>query len=126
MGHGCERCGPRGCRCAFGALLPAQRPGLIIIDEEHETSYKQGSSPRYHAREVAAEMARRYRCPLVLGSATPSAEALDRCCHGTYNGATWTRVEMPERPGHAVLPTVRIADLRREFRTAAAPCSQNP
>ena len=51
----------------------------------------------------------------MLGSATPSAEALDRCRRGTYNGATWTRVEMPERPGHAVLPTVRIADLRREF-----------
>lgn len=95
--------------CPLGDL------GLIIIDEEHETSYKQGSSPRYHAREVAAEMARRYRCPLVLGSATPSAEALDRCRRGMYNGATWTRVEMPERPGHAVLPTVRIADLRREF-----------
>ena len=52
---------------------------------------------------------------LVLGSATPSAEALDRCRRGTYNGATWTRVELPERPGLAVLPTVRIADLRREF-----------
>ena len=102
-----------GARSAL--FCPLSDLGLIIIDEEHETSYKQGSSPRYHAREVAAEMARRYRCPLVLGSATPSAEALDRCCHGTYNGATWTRVEMPERPGHAVLPTVRIADLRREF-----------
>ena len=102
-----------GARSAL--FCPLSNLGLIIIDEEHETSYKQGSSPRYHAREVAAEMARRYRCPLVLGSATPSAEALDRCCRGAYNGATWTRVEMPERPGHAVLPTVRIADLRREF-----------
>ncbi len=102
-----------GARSAL--FCPLSDLGLIIIDEEHETSYKQGSSPRYHAREVAAEMARRYRCPLVLGSATPSAEALDRCRRGTYNGATWTRVEMPERPGLAVLPTVRIADLRREF-----------
>lgn len=102
-----------GARSAL--FCPLSDLGLIIIDEEHETSYKQGSSPRYHAREVAAEMARRYRCPLVLGSATPSAEALDRCRRGTYNSATWTRVEMPERPGHAVLPTVRIADLRREF-----------
>ena len=102
-----------GARSAL--FCPLSDLGLIIIDEEHETSYKQGSSPRYHAREVAAEMARRYRCPLVLGSATPSAEALDRCRRGTYNGVTWTRVEMPERPGHAVLPTVRIADLRREF-----------
>ena len=102
-----------GARSAL--FCPLSDLGLIIIDEEHETSYKQGSSPRYHAREVAAEMARRYRCPLVLGSATPSAEALDRCRRGTYNGATWTRVEMPERPGRSVLPTVRIADLRREF-----------
>ena len=66
-----------GARSAL--FCPLSDLGLIIIDEEHETSYKQGSSPRYHAREVAAEMARRYRCPLVLGSATPSAEALDRC-----------------------------------------------
>ena len=102
-----------GARSAL--FCPLSDLGLIIIDEEHETSYKQGSSPRYHAREVAAEMARRYRCPLVLGSATPSAEALDRCRRGTFNGVTWTRVEMPERPGHAVLPEVRIADLRREF-----------
>ena len=58
-----------GARSAL--FCPLSDLGLIIIDEEHETSYKQGSSPRYHAREVAAEMARRYRCPLVLGSATP-------------------------------------------------------
>ena len=70
-----------GARSAL--FCPLSDLGLIIIDEEHETSYKQGSSPRYHAREVAAEMARRYRCPLVLGSATPSAEALDRCRRGT-------------------------------------------
>lgn len=88
MGYGYQRCGPRGRRRSLGALCPLSDLGLIIIDEEHETSYKQGSSPRYHAREVAAEMARRYRCPLVLGSATPSAEALDRCRRGTYNGAT--------------------------------------
>lgn len=102
-----------GARSAL--FCPLHNLGLIIIDEEHETSYKQGSSPRYHAREVAAEMARRYRCPLVLGSATPSAESLDRCARGTYLGSRWTRVEMPERPGHAVLPQIKVADLRREF-----------
>lgn len=78
-----------GARSAL--FCPLSDLGLIIIDEEHETSYKQGSSPRYHAREVAAEMARRYRCPLVLGSATPSAESLDRCRRGAYNGATDAR-----------------------------------
>lgn len=88
---------------------------LIVIDEEHEQSYKQGSAPRYHAREVAAHIARRLRIPLVLGSATPSAEALGRCAEGAYLGQRWERVAMPERPGDSVLPEVIVADLRREF-----------
>ena len=90
-------------------------PGIIIIDEEHEQSYKQGSSPRYHARDVAAHMASVYGCPLVLGSATPSSEALARCRAGEYAGQRWLRVCMPERPGAARLPEVTICDLRREF-----------
>ena len=102
-----------GARSAL--FCPFRNLGIIIIDEEHEQSYKQGSSPRYHAREVAAAMAARYGCPLVLGSATPSAEALLRCRLGAYNGATWTRVEMPERPAGARLPRVVVSDLRREF-----------
>jgi len=102
-----------GARSAL--FCPLADLGLIIIDEEHEQSYKQGSTPRYHAREVAAEMARRHRCPLVLGSATPSAEALVRCAEGGVDGQRWRRVSMPERPGGAVLPTIRIVDLRREF-----------
>lgn len=102
-----------GARSAL--FCPLANLGLIIIDEEHEQSYKQGSSPRYHAREVAAEMARRHRCPLVLGSATPSAEALARCAAGDLDGQRWTRVSMPERPGGAVLPAIRVVDLRREF-----------
>lgn len=104
-----------GARSAL--FCPFENLGLIVIDEEHEQSYKQGSSPRYHAREVAAEMARRYGCPLALGSATPSSEALARSAVGTYRGQVWTRVEMPERPGGATLPTIIIADLRREFAT---------
>ena len=102
-----------GARSAL--FCPLKNVGIIIIDEEHEQSYKQGSSPRYHARDVAARMAREFGCPLVLGSATPSSEALFRCRLGSYAGRTWTRVEMPERPGHAVLPDIVIADLRREF-----------
>lgn len=103
-----------GARSAL--FCPFDDLGLIIIDEEHEQSYKQGSSPRYHAREVAAEMARRARCALVLGSATPSAEALARCRQGEVAGQRWERVEMPERPGGSVLPEIIVADLRREFR----------
>ena len=102
-----------GARSAL--FCPFDNLGLIVIDEEHEQSYKQGSSPRYHAREVAAEMARRYGCPLVLGSATPSAEALARSAAGAFRGQAWTRVEMPERPQGATLPHVTVADLRREF-----------
>ncbi len=103
-----------GARSAL--FCPFENLGLIVIDEEHEQSYKQGSSPRYHAREVAARMARLWGCPLVLGSATPSLESLARCGEGSYAGGSWTRVEMPERPGAAVLPRIVVADLTREFR----------
>ncbi len=103
-----------GARSAL--FCPFENLGIIIIDEEHEQSYKQGSSPRYHAREVAAEMARVYGCPLVLGSATPSAESLARTHAGEYAGQRWLRVEMPERPAAARLPEVTAVDLRREFK----------
>lgn len=106
-----------GARSAL--FCPFRDLGLIVIDEEHEQSYKQGSSPRYHAREVAAHMARAAGIPLVLGSATPSAEALARCRAGSYLGQRWRRVEMLERPGSARLPEVVVADLRREFAAGA-------
>lgn len=102
-----------GARSAL--FCPLADLGLIVIDEEHEQSYKQASSPRYHAREVAAAMARMAGCPLVLGSATPSAEALERCRMGVVAGQRWERIEMPERPGNARLPRIVVADLRREF-----------
>ncbi|OUO34578.1 primosomal protein N' [Olsenella sp. An290] len=103
-----------GARSALFA--PLADTGLIIIDEEHEASYKQDKSPRYHAREVAAELARERGAALVLGSATPSLEALERCREGGYRGARWTRVEMPERPGTAVLPRVTVVDMGEQFR----------
>ncbi|MBM6676720.1 primosomal protein N' [Olsenella uli] len=103
-----------GARSALFA--PLADPGLIIIDEEHEGSYKQDKSPRYHAREVAAELARLRGAALVLGSATPSLESLERCRAGEFRGARWTRVEMPERPGAAVLPRVTVVDMAEQFR----------
>lgn len=113
-----------GARSAL--FCPLEHLGLIVIDEEHEQSYKQGSSPRYHAREVAARMARLAGCPLVLGSATPSAEALERCRRGSYEGAAWQRVEMPERPGISVLPRIVVADLRREFAAGSRSMFSRP
>ena len=113
-----------GARSAL--FCPFCNLGIIIIDEEHEQSYKQGTSPRYHAREVAAQMARMQGIPLVLGSATPSAEALFRCRTGEVDGQRWERVEMPERPGGAVLPTIHIADLRRDFTAGSRSMFSRP
>ena len=93
-----------GARSAL--FCPLENPGIIIIDEEHEQSYKQGSSPRYHAREVACEMARR-RMPLVLGSATPSAEA------------------RPRRPAFAAAPLGPRRDARASRRGPAAGASSS-
>ena len=106
-----------GARSALFA--PLSHVGLIIIDEEHEGSYKQDSAPRYHARELAAQLARERGAALVLGSATPSLESLERCRAGAFRGVRWTRVEMPERPGTAQLPKVTVVDMAAGFRAGA-------
>ena len=97
-----------GARSALFA--PFKDLGLIVIDEEHESSYKQSSSPRYHARDVAARMARLTGATLVLGSASPSMEALARCESGE-----WTRVALPERVTGRPLPPVTVVDMTAEF-----------
>ena len=108
-----------GARSALFA--PLANPGIYIIDEEHESSYKQSSSPRYHAREVAARLAQVHGCPLVLGSATPSLASLARCGAGSHSaafaqeGPAWTRVSMPERPGGRPMPEVQVVDMAQEF-----------
>lgn len=99
-----------GARSALFA--PLANVGLVVIDEEHEWSYKQDQAPRYHAREVACELARIRGAAVVLGSATPSLESLGRCELGAWRGVRWERVEMPERPGDAVLPSIRVVDMR--------------
>ena len=85
--------------------------GLIIIDEEHESTYKQESAPRYHARDVAAWMAQRTGAALVLGSATPSIETLCRCKVDDM----WHRVVLPTRANGKPMPEVRIIDMAKEF-----------
>lgn len=78
-----------GARSALFA--PMENVGIVIIDEEHESSYKQDQAPRYVTRDVAEWMVRSHGAVLVLGSATPSLEALHRCAMEP----SWARVEMP-------------------------------
>ena len=97
-----------GARSALFA--PLQNVGLIVIDEEHESSYKQGSSPRYSSRDVANKLAQLTGAVLVLGSASPAIETLYNCQTGT-----WQRVELHERASGRPLPPVQIVDLSNEF-----------
>ncbi len=97
-----------GARSALFAPLKDLR--LIIIDEEHESSYKQGSAPRYHARDVAERLASAHGAVLVLGSASPSMETLHRCDTGA-----WRRVELPDRVNDKPLPPVVVVDMASEF-----------
>ncbi len=92
-------------------FTPFSNLGFIIIDEEHETSYKSETIPRYHAREVAVERARMSGATVVLGSATPSMESYYRAVQGEYK-----LLEMQERVEEKPLPTCEIIDLREELR----------
>lgn len=98
-----------GARSAIFA--PFENIGIIIIDEEHETSYKQEDMPRYHARDVAIERAKINACPVVLGSATPSLESFARAQKKVYQLLTLSS-RMNEQP----LPSVEIVDMREELR----------
>ncbi len=97
-----------GARSALFAPVPDL--GLVIIDEEHEHTYKQGSSPRYQARDVAERLCAGLGIPLVLGSATPCLESRVAADEGRY-----VRVVMPERVAGGVLPDVRVVDMAAEF-----------
>ena len=92
-------------------FTPFENPGLIIIDEEHETSYRSGQAPRYDARDTAIERARLEGAHVLLGSATPSTDSFYRCRKGDYVLFT-----LPDRYGGADLPAVEIADMREELR----------
>jgi primosomal protein N' (replication factor Y) len=99
-----------GARSAVFAPVPDL--GLVILDEEHEGSFKQDSAPRYHAREVALWRAREENVPLVLASATPSLESWHRAEQGQYK-----LVEMPRRVFDRPMPAVGTIDLRNEFHS---------
>jgi primosomal protein N' (replication factor Y) len=93
-----------------GVFAPVRNLGLVIVDEEHDGSYKQDETPRYNGRDVAVVRARDEGAPIVLGSATPSLESRYNAESGKY-----TLLEMPERIEKRPLPNVQIVDMRREF-----------
>lgn len=97
-----------GARSAVFA--PARRLGLIVIDEEHESSFKQESTPRYHARDVAVMRARLEGVPILLGSATPSLESWYNVQRGQY-----TLLTLPRRVENRPLPQVTLVDLRHDM-----------
>ncbi|MCY8936195.1 primosomal protein N' [Peribacillus frigoritolerans] len=99
-----------GARSAVFA--PFESLGLVIIDEEHESSYKQEETPRYHARDVAIERAKSYGCPVILGSATPTLESFARAKKNVYKLLT-----LSQRMNKNALPAVDIVDMREELRT---------
>ena len=98
-----------GARSAIFA--PVKNPGLLIIDEEHENSYKQGSYPHYHARKVAEKMADIHNVPLLLGSATPSLKSYYKAKNDNYK-----YLNLPQRVANAKLPPVNVIDMREELK----------
>ncbi|MEC1590461.1 primosomal protein N' [Bacillus sonorensis] len=99
-----------GARSAIFA--PFENLGMIIIDEEHETSYKQEEMPRYHAKEAAIKRAEYHRCPVVLGSATPTLESFARAKKGVYK-----LLSLKQRVNSQVMPDVSLVDMREELRS---------
>jgi primosomal protein N' (replication factor Y) (superfamily II helicase) len=92
-------------------FAPVANLGLIVVDEEHDSSYKQEEMPRYHARDVAVMRAKLSSATVVLGSATPSLESWQNAQRGRY-----AKIEMHERVMHRPLPVVELVDMRREFQ----------
>ncbi|HKP02499.1 MAG TPA: primosomal protein N' [Chthoniobacterales bacterium] len=98
-----------GARSAVFA--PLENLGLIVVDEEHETSYKQEEAPRYHARDVAVVRAKLENCAVLLGTATPSLESYHNAVQGKYR-----LLKLTQRVDNCQMPLMRIVDLRQERR----------
>ncbi|MBN1594345.1 primosomal protein N' [candidate division FCPU426 bacterium] len=107
-------------KVALGArsavFAPVSRLGLMIVDEEHESSYKQEEAPRYHARDIAAVRAKAEKAVLVLGSATPAVETYHNALNGKY-----TLLSLPARVDGKQLPEVRLVDMSREISPQGGP-----
>ena len=102
--------GPRS-----AVFAPLKNLGLIVVDEEHENTYKQEDAPRYHARDVAVVRAKIEKCVVVLGSATPSLESYHNATTGKYR-----LVKLTRRVDEKQMPLMRIVDLRQERRKQKA------
>ena len=104
-------------RIAIGArsavFAPIKDLGIIIVDEEHENTYKQEETPRYHARDVAVMRGRLEGCPVILGSATPSVESYRNVKSGKYR-----LLELPRRADGQIMPLIRVVDLRLQGKRA--------
>ena len=98
-----------GARSAIFAPVPDGKLGLVIVDEEHDGSYKQDQVPRYHGRDVAVRRGQLAGVPVVLGSATPSLESTHAAAEGRYD-----RLVLPERVGGGAMPATEIVDMRKE------------
>ena len=108
-----------GARSAIFA--PVEPLGLVIVDEEHEHTYKQEEAPRYHARDVAVVRGQREGAVVVLGSATPSLESYYNCKNGKY-----ALLELPERVDNQKMPYVRVVDMRQAARGGKGPPTFSP
>ncbi|MFW5840009.1 MAG: replication restart helicase PriA [Planctomycetota bacterium] len=106
-GHASVIVGPRS-----AIFAPARSLGLIIVDEEHESSYKQDTAPRYHGRDVAVMRANLAGCPVILGSATPSMESWQNVKQGKYHLA-----RLPRRVKSLPMPQLELVSLRKEIRS---------
>jgi primosomal protein N' (replication factor Y) len=106
-----------GTRLSIFAAMP--RLGLIVVDEEHDPSYKQQDGPRHSARDLAVYRAHREAIPVVLGSATPSLESWQRMLDGNYQ-----RLNLAQRIGDASLPRLRVVDTRTLPRREGAPLAE--
>ena len=93
-----------------GVFAPVRNLGLIVVDEEHDASYKQEENPRYNGRDVAIVRAQAAGACVVLGSATPSLESRFNASSGKY-----TLLELPDRIAERPMPTVHLIDMRQEF-----------
>ena len=92
-------------------FVPFEKLGIIILDEEQSSNYKQDTNPRYHARDIAIERSRYHNCPVLLGSATPSLESMARAKKGVY-----TLLTLSKRIGKSTMPTTKVIDMQEEYK----------